>query len=194
MSREDTVADESSDVNVSELLEPLVPVSDIPISELPIISISQSRLEALSVMGAERAEDSRGTIQNHEKGVFGEYVVAKHLGVPDRIDDQIYENGDPGYDLVFRGKKIDVKTVGPRANNPFLPVSTYGKLLADYYVLVQQLNRSNYRIFGYAHRLQVKRSRTLKFSHNSLHSPDRFDDEVYVVEQDRLRPVARLSD
>jgi hypothetical protein len=181
----------SEDIN--EFLEPLVPVSEVASSKLPVESIQPSRLEALSVVGAKRAKDSRGTISDHEQGIFGEFAVAKYFGIPNQIDKEIYENGDPGYDIVYRKKKIDVKTVGGSVNNPFLPVSTYGELHADYYVLVQQLNRSNYRIFGYAHRLQVLQSHTIKFTHRKLHSPDRFDNEVYSVEQDRLIPIGRID-
>lgn len=175
-------------------LRPLVPVSELDISTLPIVSIAPSRLKALSIVGAQRAKDARGTIEQHEQGIFGEFAVAKYLGITEKVDTEIYEDGDPGYDLTFRGKTIDVKTVGPRVNNPFLAVSTYSELVADYYVLVQQLNFSNYRLIGYAHRLQVEQSRTLTFAHHELHAPDRFDDEVYVVEQDSLRPIARLND
>lgn len=176
----------------AELIEPLVPVSEVDESTLPVIVIPPSRRKALAVIGAKRAKDSRGTISQHEQGIFGEFAVAKYLGIPEQIDKEIYENGDPGFDILFQDKRIDVKTVGPHVNNPFLPVSTHGDLTADFYVLIHQLNQSNYRIFGYAHRIQVSQSRTMKFTHDEFHSFNRYDDEVYVVEQDSLTPITRL--
>lgn len=191
MSDETPISSGISDDRV-EKLEPLVPVSAVDKSTLPVVSISPSKQKALSILGAERAKDGQGTIKQHERGILGEFAVAKYLGIPEQIDEQIYENGDDGYDIVFNGKLIDVKTVGPQVNNPFLPVSTYGELNADFYILVQQLNQSKYQIYGYAHRLLVKKSHTLTFTHNKLCSPDRFDDQVYAVEQDALKPIGRL--
>lgn len=179
---------------VLQFLEPLVPVSELDQSELPLVEIEPSRVEALYIMGASRAKDSRGTIENHVRGVRGEYAVAKHLRVPDEFDEEIYEEGDPGFDLTYRGWRIDVKTVGPQVNNPSLPVPTHGNLVADYYILVHQLNRQYYRIVGCASRPEVRHSPTFTFSRSRSLWPDRYGDEVYLVEQNRLSPIARLGE
>lgn len=191
--RDSTTTTNNQSENEAQLV-PLVPVSELEKSNLPVITISPSRRNALSILGARRAKSGNGSIKHHEQGILGEFAVAKYLGIPRQIDDEIYENGDPGYDLVFQGKRIDVKTVGPQVNNPFLPVPTHTELQADYYVLAHQLNQSNYRIFGYAHRQQVRKSHTITFSHDQLRSKDQFGEEVYVVEQDVLRPIARIGD
>jgi hypothetical protein len=186
-------ADQSVDDHL-RYIEPLVPVSEIDTAELPVVRLEPGRVEALAELGARRAKDARGTISNHERGALGEYAVAKHLGVTGEFDTEIYEGGDPGFDLRYRGRLVDVKTVGPSVNNPRLHVSTHGSLTADYYILVQQLNRREYRVFGCAPRPVVRRSSRFRFSRSRELWHDKHGDEVYAVEQDRLRPIARLSD
>lgn len=178
---------------VREHLEPLVPVSRLEASELPVVTVPQSKVEALSIVGAKRAKSGRGTIRNHELGILGEYAVAKHLGVPDRVNTEILDGGDPGYDLMYRGRRVDVKTAGPKENNPSLRVGAHRELRADFFVLAHQLNRTNYRIIGYAPRLLVKRSPIFTFSRSRRHWPDRYGDQVYMVEQDSLRQIGRLD-
>jgi len=177
---------------VLQYVGPLVPVSEMDQSDLPIIDLSSSKVEAISLVATKRAVDGRGSIKNHERGALGEYAAAKHLGIPGEFDDEIYEDGDPGFDLMYRGSKIDVKTVGPQANNPFLQVPTRGELTADYYLLVHQLSRKCYRVIGYAPRPVVARSETFTYSMSEKFD-DRYGDEVYKVDQDRLAPVAHLS-
>ncbi|WP_142856386.1 hypothetical protein [Salinigranum halophilum] len=179
--------------DILRFLKPLVPVSELDAAELPVVRLEPGRVEALAELGAMRARDGRGTIPNHERGALGEYAVSKHLGVTGEFDTEIYEGGDPGFDLRYRGMRVDVKTVGPRVNSPRLHVSTHGELTADYYILVQQLNRREYRVFGCAPRPVVRRSSTFRFSRSRRLWPDRYGDEVYVVEQDRLSPIARLG-
>lgn len=181
------------DDEVREYLEPLVPVSRLDKSELPVVTISQSKVEALSIVGAKRAKNSRGSIRNHELGILGEYAVAEHLDVPDRINTEILDDGDPGYYFIYRGRRVDIKTTGPKENNPSLRVGAHGELSADFYVLVQQLNRTNYRIIGYAPRLLVMQSEIFTFSRSKWHWPDRYGDQVYMIEQDSLRPIGRLD-
>jgi hypothetical protein len=185
-------ADRAGD-EILRFLKPLVPVSELDLADLPVVRLKPGRVTVLEELGSRRA-NGRGTVPNHVRGALGEYAVAKHLGVPGEFDTEIYEGGDPGFDLRYRGMRVDVKTVRPRVNNPRLHVSTHGELTADYYILVQQLNRREYRVFGCAPRPVVRRSSTFRFSRSRSLWPDRHGDEVYVVEQDRLSPIARLSD
>lgn len=193
MSGDSRVATNPDYDEILRFLKPLVPVSELETSELPVVRLDPGRVEALAELGARRAKNSRGTIDSHEQGALGEYAVAKHLEVTEEFDTEIYEGGDPGFDLRYRGMRVDGKTVGPQVNNPRLHVSTHGELTADYYILVQQLNRREYRIFGCAPKPVVKRSPTFRFSRSRGLWPDRHGDEVYVVEQQNLSPIARLG-
>lgn len=173
-----------------EALKPLIPVSELDESDYPKVYIESSKLQALSLLAAERAKTGRGTIPDHERGICGEYAFCEYLPAPLTIDREIYDGGDQGHDIEFRGNRIDVKTVGPNPNNPFLPVSTYGELTADWYVLIQQVNRGLYHIIGCAHRAVVKRSPTLTFTAPELRGSH--SDEVYAVQQDYLHPIVQL--
>lgn len=130
--------------------DPLVSVSEMPKSSQPIVEIPDTKRIPLSQLGTERARGGPGSIEDHIRGIMGEFAVAKFFGVPDKVDDEIYEYGDPGYDLEIDGNTIDVKTVAPRANNPCLMVDENMDVVADYYILVQELNANVYRIIGYA--------------------------------------------
>jgi hypothetical protein len=129
---------------------PLVSVSEIPQTVQPTVEISDAKRIPLSKLGTKRARDSPGSTDDHIRGILGEYAVAKFFGKPKKVDEEIYEYGDPGYDLQINGQTIDVKTVSPRANNPGLMVDVRENIEADYYILVQELNANTYRIIGYA--------------------------------------------
>lgn len=161
---------------------PLVSVADIDDYSPPIETISEECANALSLLAHERAKESPGTITTHERGVGGEYVVTQNLGIEDQFDDEIYEYGDGGADFVFKDKRVDVKTTGPRANNPELWVNTRQQLRADWYVLVQQLNLRTYQIIGYAPRDRVDAAPVRRIL------CDDYVDKVRAVEPDLLTP------
>lgn len=167
--------------------EPLVPVSEMPRAVQATVEISDAKRIPLSEIGTKRAVGGPGSIKDHIRGIMGEYAVAKFFGVPEKIDDEIYENGDPGYDLQIDSKTIDVKTVGPRANNPGLMVDARRNVEADYYVLVQELNANTYHIIGYAPATVVE---------NADIRPIRLDGyakRLRVVEQYDLFPIPSYS-
>lgn len=128
----------------------MIPVAALRRYSPAVVSISEGKRKALSLYAHKRAKNSPGSITQHERGILGEYAVAKNLDIINRVDTNIYEYGDDGYDLIYRGDTIDVKTVSSRANNPELWVNARKPLEADWYVLVQQLNVSKYQIMGYA--------------------------------------------
>jgi hypothetical protein len=84
-----------------------------------------------------------------------------YLGQEDRFDTNTYDGGDGGVDLVWQGKKVQVKTAESRQNNPNLLVPTYQSLNSHYYVLVHQLSRQVYRIVGYTDRETVADARVI---------------------------------
>lgn len=159
---------------------PLVSVTESDQYQPPIVEIPQRRVDALSLHAHERAKYGPGTIQRHERGILGEYAVAKYLGAPNALDTTIYEHGDPGYDLEINGQTIDVKTPGSQANNPELWVDASALLNADFYALVHQLNRTTYRLIGYAPRRLVKDAR------ERLIHLDGYSDRVRAVPQNLL--------
>ena len=53
------------------------------------------------------------------QGKMGEYAVARALGLDP--DFAVTRKADPGYDLVFEGKRIQVKTTATRAGHLALP-------------------------------------------------------------------------
>lgn len=163
-----------------EKFAPLVPVAETPETVQPTIDIPEERRIPLSELGTKRAKGSPGTIKNHIRGICGEYAVAKFFGIPERLNQEIYEYGDEGFDLKIAGRTIDVKTVGPYTNNPCLMVGEDQALNADYYVLVQELNANTYRIIGYAPSVMVNEAPIQRISLEG------YAERVRTVEQQDL--------
>jgi len=164
-----------------ETFSPLVPVAETPETVQPTVDIPDERRIPLERHGTRRAKDSPGSIEKHIRGMCGEFAVAKFFGVPERVDTEIYEFGDPGFDLRIAGKTLDVKTVRPSVNNPCLMVGVRKSIDADYYVLVQELNASTYRIIGYAPALMLAHARVRRLQIDE-YAAERFR----VVEQQAL--------
>lgn len=163
--------------------DPLVPVSEMPKAVQPTVEIPDAKRIPLSELGTERAKGVPGTIENHIRGILGEFAVAKFFGVPEKLDDEIYEHGDSGFDLQIDGKTIDVKTVDSRANNPGLMIDARRQIKADYYVLTQELNASTFRIIGYAPASVVKNANVRSFQLEG------YAKRLRVVEQYDLFPI-----
>lgn len=167
---------------------PLFRAVDVPLDCHPTVHIPSHRRHALSQLALQRAKSGRGDHTDHERGIYGEFAVAKWLDYEnpvDALDKTIYQQGgDPGYDLVYRGRTIDVKTVGPRWSSPALLVSAFGDLRAEFYVLAQQLNVSNYRILGYAPRSVVADApvRSISYPYDQ--------NKVHFIQQQDLFPIA----
>lgn len=172
-------------------LTPLLPVSDIPDRYFPVVRISDEERTALELLGMERAKTSPGSIEAHVRGIMGEYAVAELFSVD--IDSNIYDGGDPGFDLCVNGKLVDVKTANQRQNNPSLLVDATQDLFADYYVLVQELSRCSYRVFGYASVEVVAAARIVSFPPESPVHDVVPSSEVRVVEQHQIEPLVSLT-
>jgi hypothetical protein len=151
----------------------------------PIVKIPRNKRIPLTEHAARRAADGRGTFENHETGILGEWAVGRLLGIENRLDTDVYEYGDDGVDLRYRGRTIDVKTVGPRASDPELWVDVTRPLHADYYVLVQQLSTARLRIIGYAPRKTVANA----YERDTSSAIDWHSERVRAVPQDDLHPI-----
>lgn len=179
----DTAAESRDCIPFTELYNgPLVSVADLSETAFPSVTVPDNRYGPLCEHGARRAMNCAGTIENHERGILGEYAAAELFGVPDEVDTELYENGDPGYDLEEGDVTVDVKTVGPQTNNPLLMLNVEREVTADIYVVVQQQAQRHYRMIGYAPASVV------------ADAPVRLltgweGEKVRVVEQDRLVPL-----
>lgn len=158
---------------------PLISAADVPVPERPTVHIPQERLHPLAEHAGQIAETWSGTQRSHLKGLVGEAALASHLGIPDRLDVEVYtDGGDGGFDLQFRGAKIDVKTVGQHRFDPYLTVDKYKPLRADYYALMSRVSETDVRLIGYAPRQFVANAQTIACDGQPYH----------VVEQDYLFP------
>lgn len=85
--------------------------------------------------------------ERHRRGLMGEVAVSRLLNLP--VDETIYEHGDPGWDFVLYGTKIDVKT-----SQGYLIVRDKSRFKADAIVLVNQEARepSVVRVQGFINR------------------------------------------
>lgn len=178
MSSEKRRAERSSPTDDPHL-RPLVSTADVPRRLQPTTQIPSTQLDVLEQHGKRRARNgARGSEGNHVMGILGEVAAARYLGVEDRVDTNLYENGDGGVDFSYRGVTIDVKTVGRHRSDPALTVDAYQELRADYYVLVDRIGQNEYRLVGYAPRHFVANAAQMR------HGGDYF----HIVPQEDLFP------
>ncbi len=119
-------------------------------------------------------------------GYLGEVAVAKMLEVP--TDTTVRTAGDDGYDLVFEGKTIQVKT----SVLPSLIFNDVELFTADYAILVQLIGDrqnphvdSEFHIHGWITREEFK---------NTCYRKDYGYGERFVVDSDKLIPyIIELS-
>lgn len=165
---------------------PLISALTVPDTSLPTVTIPDCRYHPLCEQGARRAFDTPQSIERHELGILGEFAAAKFLGVPERLDTDIYEYGDPGYDFRVGGETVDVKTAHPRWEQPSLIVDAHKELTADVYLLVHQVAQKCYRIIGYAPAAVVTRAPVRNLTRLAV-------DRVRMVDQDRLTPITQAA-
>ncbi|MDZ5813114.1 hypothetical protein U4E84_17410, partial [Halorubrum sp. AD140] len=158
---------------------PLVAAADVSIADRPTVHVPEERLYPLAEHARHIADTWSGTRRDHLTGLLGEDAFAKHLGIADRLNVEVYtDGGDGGFDLKCRGATIDVKTVGRQRSDPDLTVDAYKPLHADYYALASRVDETDVRLIGYAPRQFVANASTLTHKGRPYH----------VVEQDYLFP------
>jgi hypothetical protein len=159
--------------------KPLFSVADLPTHAFPVEDTTEGRLYTLKESADQLVAD--GGCSSYEgtvKGLLGENAFANFLQMDLTPDTEVYSNGDGGFDFVYNGLKIDVKTVGRHRDEPALTVDAYGPLRADCYVLAHRIGQLHCRLVGYASRKTVEESPV------HLHRGDPY----YFVDRDRLRP------
>jgi len=118
-------------------LPPLFPATSVPPGEYPRARFDEGLGYTVKETGRQRAPtpDSRW---RHEVGFAGELAVSGLLGVP--VNKEIHNNyeGDDGYDLKYRGSRIEVKTVS--TGNEELSVHESKLPQADYFVLCRTVD------------------------------------------------------
>ena len=158
---------------------PLIAAADVPIADRPTILVPEERFYPLAEHASRIADTWSGTHSDHLTGLLGEDAIAKHLGISDRLNIEVYtDGGDGGFDLQFRGATIDVKTVGQHQSDPNLTVDAYKPLHAEYYALASRVGEMNVRLIGYAPREFVANAPTFSNEGQPYH----------VVEQEYLFP------
>lgn len=132
---------------------PLFSAADIAVEDYPIVHIPERRVHPIESHAEQIADHSPGPVEKHQTGKVGEYAVAKRLGVQDEIDFQVCtDGGDGGFDLIYNGIKIDVKTLSRSRADPDLMVNRYQPLRADYYLLASRVSKTDVRLIGVAPR------------------------------------------
>jgi len=113
------------------------------------------------------------------KGTIGEWAFCQYLPGNRKTDSEIRPEGDDGWDVKFRGKTWDVKTVGQHVSSPALMVDAMTRLRADRYALVNRIGANTCRIVGYAP------YRTIEEQQVRINEYDR---AYYQVPRDQLIP------
>ena len=98
--------------------------------------------------------NKRGTMESVYSAIesgFAEKFACEYFGC--KFDSTIYDGGDPGYDFILGGKKIDAKWIGmmkhgtPRQSGRV--IVDIGKLHADVYVAVIGSRKTNFHLAGW---------------------------------------------
>lgn len=89
-----------------------------------------------------RVDQARDNFATAREGLTGEWAVANELGLPVNTDN--YLGGDPGYDFIYKGWKVDVKTTRAK----LLLFQSMDKFVADVAILVKILSEDTVRICG----------------------------------------------
>lgn len=177
----------------AKLPTPPISADEIPRDELPTRSLDDAIWGGLPSV-RKRAErlakeqdgckpgdgvvySSLGSEEVHLTGKVGEIVAADILGVP--LDDDIYRDGDPGYDSRIGETTLDVKTTSTDYAKPKLLVAADDTPSADYFVLVHVAGPDTCRVIGFSDRETVLDKTPRRY-------PGQY--ENYVVDWDELYP------
>lgn len=112
-----------------------------------------------------RVDQMRNNFATAREGLTGEWAVANELGL--KVNTEHYVGGDPGYDFIYHGWKVDVKTTRAR----LLLFQSMDKFVADIAILVKILTDDSVRICGAISRerfAQVHEIRNLGYQDNCV--------------------------
>lgn len=148
-----------------------------PTELLPVVTLDDDDLEWARELAEKRnlsyeeidggtnfAHDSEDT---HLIGVLGEIAAAKFYN--SEIDEKAYWAGDDGSDMIINGVDIDVKT---RTHNPpilYAKTRKVHKNEVKNYVLVEQVSRREYRIWGMCTSADLAAAPAMKWPHATNH-------------------------
>jgi hypothetical protein len=167
---------------MKDALEPLTPAAQLAYDDYPVIPIPENRRSMIQHHTREIAENSYGNPQNHLTGKLGEFAVAKYLGIgplKQELDLSIYtDGGDGGFDLIYDGEKIEVKTVGAQTEDPALRIDHTKPLIADRYILTRQMSKTDIQLIGWAPQSTVQAAR----NQNDM-------GQYFFVDQEHLFPM-----
>jgi len=179
---------------------PAPPISsaDVPLSELPTVSLEESTSQVPTTPITQRATEmarkrndakvdegtlhgNRDSVEAHVIGYLGE-LVAETTGLPLDQAEHISPDGDSGWDhdLINHQTTIDTKATATSASHPKLVVSADNTPPADVFLLVHILrDESIGRVIGFTHRESLTRRDPQRWPGDSLN---------YVADWSELYP------
>lgn len=130
---DDTTTNDNSDD--SKMLPPLVSAVDVVEANYPRAHFDGNIAWTIEHQSKQRAP-TETSVWRHQVGLAGEIAVGAHFGV--RADWNTYADyeGDDGYDMTYRGNRIEVKTV-TRKDDLQLKVPSEQVETAEYFVLAR---------------------------------------------------------
>lgn len=150
--------------------------TDVDIDTLPVETLSD-RLYRLAKLIAEARSityepisggeiyGEQSSTDAHLTGAVGEIGVQKFIG---KIKQPIFLHGDPGYDLISDGSRLDVKSTATHMRIPDLLVPADQELVADVFFLAHRIEPQKIRLIGWAPRHVVAEREPKAFPGNSL--------------------------
>ncbi|QDX41807.1 hypothetical protein FQU85_13165 [Salarchaeum sp. JOR-1] len=146
-------------------------MADVPVDELPEMpldaTVSQAPFRGIDNRSQNKAQqrdeskNGRGVLygtcdrtEAHKIGHTGELVAGSLLGL--EVDEEVYADGDPGYDHQIGAHTIDTKTTATNYSRPRLVVST-DVPTADWFLLVHLRRQEGVgRVVGFSDRRTIK--------------------------------------
>lgn len=138
--------------------------ADVPVARLPVIELSESEFERAEEIAGARSQSyeeidggrvcgDQSSQEAHLTGAVGEVAFASATG--SRVDRQIYDDGDGGFDFRFGDMTIDTKTTATHIDRPSLLVPAKPAPEADVYILLHRIGTCTVQVLGYASRAVV---------------------------------------
>ncbi|MFC7141835.1 hypothetical protein ACFQMA_18615 [Halosimplex aquaticum] len=125
---------------------------------------------------------TRGRTEAHEVGHTGELVAGSLLGLD--VDEEVYADGDSGYDHQIGDYTIDTKATGTDYPRPRLVVST-DVPAADWFLLVHlRIQEGIGRVIGFTDRETVLKQSAERFPGDKLN---------HVIDWEQLYPPRYFS-
>lgn len=160
-------------------IKPLNPASEVSYHDHPVIRVPAEKWTPIQQKTQDIAEQSYGSPEDHLTGKLGEWAFASYRGIEQKIDLSIYTDGGDGWvDIEDDGEKFQIKTIGGHRENPGLAIDHGEPLIADRYILANQIGKTDVQLIGWAPKLTVQEAR----EQNSM-------GDYFLISQEYLFPL-----